>query len=91
MRTPCEASPASVGCLTSASITVESIRTALGRKRFSRVALQISARVISATVSGPIRRVSFLTVDSSGTRSESAIRQNCRRWIESETSATSVR
>ena len=38
-RTPCAASPASVGYFTSASITVESIRTARARKRFSRVAL----------------------------------------------------
>jgi hypothetical protein len=75
----------------SASTTVESIRTARGRKRFSRVAVQISARVSSDTVSGPSRPVSFLTVDSSGTRSHSEIRQNRRRWIESETSATSVR
>ena len=72
-------------------MTVESIRTARGRKRFSRVALQISARVSCDTISGPIRRVSFLTVDSSGTRSLKEIRQNRRRWIESDTSATSVR
>jgi hypothetical protein len=43
---------------TSASITVESIRTARTRKRFSRVALTINARVSSLTVSAPIRRVS---------------------------------
>ena len=78
-RTPLEASPASVGYFTSASITVESILTARGRNRFSRVAFTISARVISATVSGPIRRVSLRTVDSSGTRSDSEIRQNRRR------------
>jgi hypothetical protein len=77
--TPCPARPASVGCLMSASITVESIRTARGRNRFSLVALTISARVSSATVSAPIRRVSLRTVDSSGTRSVSEIRQNLRR------------
>jgi hypothetical protein len=90
-RTPCEASPASVGCLISASITVESIRTARGRNRFSRVALTINARVSSDTVSAAIRLVSLRTVDSSGTRSERLIRQNRRRWIESDTSATKVR
>ena len=84
---PAEANPASVGYFTSASITVESIRTARGRKRFSRVALAIIARVNSDTVSAPIRRVSLRTVDSSGTRSVSDIRQNRRRWIESDTSA----
>jgi hypothetical protein len=63
----------------SASITVESIRTARGRNRFSLVALTISARVNSDTVSGPRRLVSFRTVDSSGTRSESEIRQNRRK------------
>jgi hypothetical protein len=78
-RTPCEASPASVGCFTSASTTVESIRTARGRKRFSRVALPINARVSSDTVSGPSRRVSLRIVDSSGTRSDSEIRQKRRR------------
>ncbi len=77
--TPCEASPESVGYLTSASITVESIRTARGLNRFSRVAFTINARVISDTVSGPIRLVSLRTVDSSGTRSDSEIRQNRRR------------
>ena len=71
--------PASVGYLTSASTTVESIRTARGRKRFSRVALAISVRVISDTVSGPILRASLRTVDSSGTRSTSEIRQNRRK------------
>jgi hypothetical protein len=63
----------------SASITVESIRTARGRNRFSRVALTINARVSSATASAPIRRVNLRTVDSSGTRSVSEIRQNRRR------------
>ena len=86
-RTPCDASPASVGYFTSASTTVESTLTARGRNRFSRVALTINARVSSLIVSAPSRRVSFLIVDSSGTRSDSEIRQNRRRWIESETSA----
>jgi hypothetical protein len=63
----------------SASTTVESIRTARGRKRRSRVAVKINIRVMFDTVSGPIRRVSFLTVDSSGTRSASEIRQNRRK------------
>ena len=53
-------------------------------------ALAISARVISSTTSAPSRRVSLRTVDSSGTRSVIAIRQNRRRWIESDTSGTSV-
>jgi hypothetical protein len=75
----------------SASMTVESTRTARARKRCSRVALTISARVSSLTVSAPIRRVSSRIVDSSGTRSPSEIRQKRRRWIESETSAISVR
>jgi hypothetical protein len=83
--------PESVGYFTSASITVESILTARARNRFSLVAFTINARVNSATVSDPIRRVSLRTVDSSGTRSDSEIRQNRRRWIESDTSATSVR
>jgi hypothetical protein len=78
-RTPLDASPASVGYLTSASITVESTRTARGRNRFSRHAFTINARVSSDTVSAPIRRVSLRTVDSSGTRSDSEIRQNRRR------------
>jgi hypothetical protein len=63
----------------SASTTVESIRTARGRNRFSRVAVSINALVNSLTVSGPSRLVSFRTVDSSGTRSEREIRQNRRR------------
>ena len=41
--------------------------------------LPISARVSSLTVSAPIRRVSLRIVDSSGTRSDSEIRQNRRR------------
>jgi hypothetical protein len=77
--TPLEARPASVGYLTSASTTVESIRTARGRNRFSRTACSIIARVSSVTVSGPNRLVSFRTVDSSGTRSDKLIRQNRRR------------
>jgi hypothetical protein len=75
----------------SASITVESTLTARARNRVSPVALPISARVNSDTVPGPRRPVSFLIVDSSGTRSASEIRQNRRRSIESDTSATSVR
>ena len=63
----------------SASITVESILTARGRNRFERVAATINTRVISFTVSAPTRRVSFRTVDSSGTRSDKLIRQNRRR------------
>ncbi len=62
-----------------ASTTVESILTARGRNRFSRVALTINARVNSLTVSAPIRLVSLRTVDSSGTRSLKLIRQNRRR------------
>ncbi len=77
--TPCDASPESVGYFTSASMTVESIRTARARKRFSRVALAINSRVTSLTVSEPNRRVSLRTVDSSGTRSQSEIRQNRRK------------
>ncbi len=77
--TPCAANPASVGYFTSASMTVESTRTARGRKRFSRVALAINVRVNSDTVSEPSRLVSFLTVDSSGTRSLNEIRQNRRK------------
>ncbi len=65
--------------LTSASTTVESIRTARGRKRFSRIVLAISVRVSSETVSGPILRASLRTVDSSGTRSHKEIRQNRRK------------
>jgi hypothetical protein len=53
--------------------------------------VSISARVSSLTVSAPIRRVSLRTVDSSGTRADNAIRQNRRKWIESDTSATNVR
>jgi hypothetical protein len=64
---------------TSASITVESILTARGRNRFLRVTVAISVRVSSLTVAGPIRRVSLRTVDSSGTRSASEIRQNLRK------------
>jgi hypothetical protein len=90
-RTPRAARSESVGYFTSASTTVESLGTARGRKRRSRVAFAISLRVSSATVSGPILRVSFLIVDSSGTRPESEMRQKRRRWIESHTSATSVR
>jgi hypothetical protein len=78
-RTPLKANPASVGYFTSASVTVESILTARGRNRFSRVAFTINARVSSATVSGPIRRVNLRTVESSGTRSVIEIRQNRRR------------
>ena len=78
-RTPCAAKPASVGYCTSASITVESILTALARNRLDLVARTINTRVSSLTVSAPIRRVSLRTVDSSGTRSDNEIRQNLRR------------
>ncbi len=78
-RTPAPANPASVGYFTSASITVESIRTARTRNRLDLVAVTINARVSSLTVSAPIRRVSLRTVDSSGTRSESEIRAKRRR------------
>jgi hypothetical protein len=43
----------------SASTTVESIRTARAAKRVSRCALPITARVNSATTSGPSRRASL--------------------------------
>ena len=65
-----------VGNFTSASITVESIRTAAAT--LERVASTIKQRVNSFTVSAPIRRVSLRTVDSSAPL-ESAIRQNRRR------------
>jgi hypothetical protein len=65
--------------LTSASITVESIRTARGLNPRARVAITINPRVSSATVSAPIRRVNFRTVDSSGTRAVNEIRHNRRR------------
>ena len=74
----------------SASTTVESIRAARGRNRFSRRALPISSRVGWCTTSAPSRRVNFRTVDSSGTRSVSPSRQKRRRWIESETSRINV-
>jgi hypothetical protein len=63
----------------SASTTVESILTARGLNRFSRVALTINARVSSLTVSAPKRRVSLRSVDSSGTRSVNEIRQKRRK------------
>jgi hypothetical protein len=72
-------------------MTVESILTARARKRFSRHAFSINARVISFTISGPTRRVSLRTVDSSGTRADRPIRQNRRKCNESETSLTNVR
>ncbi len=50
----------------SASTTVESILTALARKRFSRTAEAISTLMISLTVSGPTLLVSLRTVDSVG-------------------------
>jgi hypothetical protein len=74
----------------SASMTVESTLTARPRNLVSRWALAITSRVISSTVSCPSRRVSLRIVDSSGTRSLIAIRQNRRRCNESETSLTSV-
>jgi hypothetical protein len=52
----------------STSTTVESILAARARKRLSRWAFAITARVISCTTSAPSLRASFLTVDSSGTR-----------------------
>jgi hypothetical protein len=54
------------------------------------VALVITTRVISSITSGPSRRTSLRIVDSSGTRSVSAIRQNRRKCSESDTSRTSV-
>src|SRR6266487_6894631 len=45
------------------------IRTARAANRASRHALPITTRVSSATTSGPSRRTSLRTVDSSGTRS----------------------
>jgi hypothetical protein len=74
----------------SASTTVESTLTARARKRVSRLAFAITTLVISCTTSAPSRRVSFLTVDSSGTGWSIAIRQKRRRCSESETSRTSV-
>jgi len=76
---PCAAKPASVGYLMSASMTVESIRTARALKRCARTAEAISTRMISLTVCSPTRRVSLRTVDSSHTTSLSAIRQKRRR------------
>jgi hypothetical protein len=69
---------------------VESILAARDLNRFSRLAVSITTLVISLTTPAPRRRVNLRTVDSSGTRSPSAIRQNLRRWIESDTSRTSV-
>jgi hypothetical protein len=77
--TPCDARSASVGYFTSASITVESIRTARARNRLERVASTINARVSSLAVSAPTRRVNFRIVDSSGTRSDNEILQNRRK------------
>ena len=74
----------------SASTTVASIRTARATKRVSRWALPITTRVSSLTVSGPSRRTSLRTVDSSGTRWVNGTRQNRRRCSESDTSRTSV-
>ena len=45
--TPCEAKPASVGYLMSASITVKSILTARARKRRSQTAASINVLVTS--------------------------------------------
>jgi hypothetical protein len=72
----------------SASTTVESQRTARATNRRSRSAIAITARVISSITSAPSRRTSSRTVDSSGTRSPKAIRQNRRRCNESDTSRT---
>ncbi len=72
----------------SASITVESTRSARPANLVSRLA--ITARVICSIVSAPNLRVSLRTVDSCGTRSSSAIKQKRRRCSESETSPTSV-
>jgi hypothetical protein len=74
----------------SASTTVESIRAARGRNRFSRLACWISSRVISCTTSAPNRRVSLRTVDSSGTASVNPSWQNRRRCNESDTSRINV-
>ena len=65
---------------------MESTRTARATNEVSRAALAITLREISATTSGPNRRVSFQTVLSSGTRTSIAIRQNRRRCNESEIS-----
>jgi hypothetical protein len=77
-------------CLT----TVESIRAARTTKRRpparGLVAAAITCEQISSITSAPKRRTSLRTVDSSGTRSHSPIRQNRRTCSESETSRTSV-
>ena len=59
----------------SASITVESTRTARPMNLLSRWALAITSRVISSTVSCPSRLVSLRIVDSSGTRMSRAIKK----------------
>ena len=46
--------------------------------------------MISCTTSAPSRRVSLRKVDSSGTRSVIPIRQNRRKWSESDTSRINV-
>jgi hypothetical protein len=74
----------------SASITVASIHTARATKRVARRASPITTRVSWLTTSGPSRRTSLRTVDSSGTRWVNASRQNRRRCSESDTSRTSV-
>jgi hypothetical protein len=89
-RAPWSASSASVGYLMSASTTVESILAARAPKRRSRRAFSISPRVNSETTSGRNLRVNLRTVDSSGTRPDSGIRQKRRRCNESDTSRTSV-
>ena len=76
MRTP---TPRRSGTSHPRRSTVESILTARARNRLDRVASTINIRVNSFTVSAPTRLVSFLTVDSSGTRSDRLIRQNRRR------------
>ena len=89
-RVPGSAGVASVGYLMSASITVESTLTARPTNLVSRCALAITNLMISSTTSAPRRRVSLRTVDSSGTRSLTAIGQNRRRSNESDTSRISV-
>jgi hypothetical protein len=63
------------------------MRTARRRQRVSRSALWVTTRVISFTPSGPSRQVSLRSGDSSGTRSDRAIKGRCSSFAEPEETA----
>jgi hypothetical protein len=89
-ETACAHSPESVGLRMSASTTVVSTRNRRERSTLRSTANDSSSALSSSSSPGPSRLVSFISVEGSGTRPSSAMRQKRRQVNESDTSLQSV-